>query len=281
MEKVWLITGAGKGFGLAITKAALEAGDKVIATVRSKKDELAAIFNHDPRLFIINMDVTEESQVKSAVESGIDKFGRIDILVNNAGFGLISGVEEASDLEARRQFDTNVFGVLNMVRAVLPFMRKKRSGHVINISALFAFGTIPGWGIYSATKFAVEGITEGMALELAPLGIHVTVVEPGMFTTNFLDGGSFVQSKNIIEDYKDTSGQIRLLTSQFNGTQPGDPQKLALALMELINSKNPPVHLPLGKDCVAFYHKNKEVREKEMEDWKELTNSTDHTVKNN
>ena len=278
MGKVWLITGAGKGFGLEITKAALQAGDKVIATVRNKGAELAATFNTQD-LYVVNMDVTDEVQVKSAVESGISHFGRIDIVVNNAGFGLVSGVEEATDEEARKQFDTNVFGVLNVTRAVLPHMRQNRSGHVINISALFAFGTIPGWGIYSATKFAVEGISEGLALELAPLGIHVTVVEPGMFTTNFLDGGSFVPSKNIIDDYKETSGLIRSLTGTFNGTQPGDPWKLGLALIKLINSPNPPVHLPLGKDCVEFYNKNKVLREKEMEDWKDLIYSTDHADK--
>ena len=276
MEKVWLITGAGKGLGLEITKAALDAGDKVVATVRDKEAELIGVLNNTPSVFIIGMDVTDENQVKKAIESGIAHFGRIDILVNNAGFGLVSGVEEATNEEARKQFDTNVFGVLNVIRAVVPFMRKQRSGHVINISALFAFGTIPGWGIYSATKFAVEGLSEGLALELAPLGIHVTVVEPGMFSTNFLDGGSFVQSKNEIEDYKDTSGQIRALTSQFNGTQPGDPKKLGQALIKLINAKNPPIHLPLGKDCIDFYNKSKELREREMAEWKEVTYSTDH-----
>lgn len=279
MKKTWLITGAGKGFGLEITRVALRAGDNVIATVRNGGAELAAEFINNEQLFTVTMDVTDEAQVYSAINKGIYHFGSIDIVVNNAGFGLVSSVEEASDEEARKQFDTNVFGVLNVTRNVLPFMRAKRSGHIINISALFAFGTIPGWGIYSATKYAVEGLSEGLALELSPLGIHVTVVEPGMFTTNFLDGGSFVQSRNIIDDYKETSGQIRSLTSQFNGTQPGDPKKLALAIQQLINLEKPPVHLPLGRDCIEFYNKNKQVREKEMEDWKEIIYSTDHAVK--
>lgn len=276
MEKVWLVTGAGKGFGLEITKAAINAGNKVIATVRNNGAELAAAFNNTPDLLVVNMDVTDEGQVNEAVQKGMAYFGRIDILVNNAGFGLVSSVEEATDEEARKQFDTNVFGVLNVIRAVLPFMRKQGFGHVINISALFVFGTIPGWGIYSASKHAIEGISEGLALELAPLGIYVTVVEPGMFTTNFLDGGSFIQSENEIGDYKNTAGQIRSLTSQFNGTQPGDPQKFGQALIKLINAKSPPVHLPLGKDCIEFYNKNKELRETEMEKWMELTLSTDH-----
>lgn len=279
-QKVWFITGAGKGFGLEVVKAALQAGDKVVASVRSKAGELAATFDNNPDLHIVLMDITDESQVKAAVDEAVSHFETIDVLVNNAGYGLVSGVEEASDAEARKQFDTNVFGMLNVIRAVLPYMRIQRSGHVINISALFAFGTIPGWGIYSASKFAIEGISEGLALEAGPLGIHVTVIEPGMFTTNFLDGGSFVQSKTAIEDYKDTAGKIRGLTAQFNGSQPGDPKKLGQALIRLVNSDSPPVHLPLGKDCIAFYTKNKEQREKEMDDWKEVTYSTDHLVEN-
>lgn len=279
-QKIWFITGAGKGFGLEITRAVLRAGDKVVASVRSKAADLAAAFNNNSDLHIVLMDITDENQVRSAVAEAISHFGTIDVLVNNAGYGLVSAVEEATDAEARKQFDTNVFGLLNVIRAVLPHMRQQRSGHVINLSALFAFGTIPGWGIYSASKFAIEGISEGLAQEAGPLGIYVTVVEPGMFTTNFLDGGSFVQSKTVIEDYKETSGKIRSLTAQFNGSQPGDPKKFGQALIRLVNSDSPPVHLPLGKDCVAFYTKNKEQREKEMDDWKEVTYSTDHSIDN-
>lgn len=277
-QKTWFITGASKGFGFEIAKAALQLGHKVVATVRNNPQQLTEILGNPQELLVTTMDVTYEEQVKKAVSEALQHFGNIDILVNNAGFGLISAIEEATDAEARKQFDTNVFGLLNVTRAIMPHMRAQRSGHVINISALFAFGTIPGWGIYSATKAAVEGITEALALEGKPLGINVTVVEPGMFTTNFLDGSSFMVSKNVIDDYKDTSGQIRSLTASFNGTQPGDPKKLAEALLVLINAENPPVHLPLGKDCIAFYEKNKETRENEMKTWKELTESTDHTV---
>ncbi|AYL94335.1 oxidoreductase [Mucilaginibacter celer] len=275
MEKVWFITGAGKGFGLEIAKAALSVGDKVIATLRKTGSELESVLKDHKNLLILRMDVTNELQVKLAVDEGINHFGKIDIVVNNAGFGLISSVEEASDKEARGQFDTNVFGILNVSRAVLPYLRKQRSGHVINISAYFAFGTIPGWGIYSATKFAVEGLSEAMAMELNPLGIQVTVVEPGMFRTNFLDESSFVQADLIIEDYDQTSGKIKALTSQFNGAQPGDPSKLGQALLKLVNLENPPVHLPLGKDCLDFYEKNKSLRENEMVKWKEMILSTD------
>src|SRR5258708_2825854 len=199
-QKVWLGTGASKGFGFEIVKSALANGDKVVATVRTKPEQLVAAFHNNPDLLVVLLDVTNEGQAKLASQQAIDHFGRIDVLVNNAGYGLLSGVEEASDAEVRKQYDTNVFGLLNVTRAVLPFFRRQRAGHVINVSSLFGFGSIAGWGLYGSTKFAVEGITEALALELAPLGIHVTAVEPGLFSTNFLDESSYFASKNSIAE---------------------------------------------------------------------------------
>jgi NAD(P)-dependent dehydrogenase (short-subunit alcohol dehydrogenase family) len=275
-QKVWFITGASKGFGLEIAKSALEAGDKVVATVRSKPELLAATLNNNPDLLITIMDVSNETEVKAAAAQAIEKFGQIDVLVNNAGYGLLSGVEEATDAEVRKQYDTNVFGLLNVTRAILPQMRKQRSGHVINVSSVFGFGSMGGWGLYGSTKFAVEGITEALALEVAPLGIKVTAVEPGLFSTDFLDTNSLFQSANAIDDYKDTVGAMRSGIVGLHGNQPGDPAKLGQAFIKLVNAENPPVHLPLGTDTVAFYRAKTEKLEQEIKDWEAVTNSTNH-----
>jgi NAD(P)-dependent dehydrogenase (short-subunit alcohol dehydrogenase family) len=274
-QKTWFITGASKGFGFEIAAGVLAAGDKVVATVRSQPEQLVSALNNHPDLLVVVMDVSDESAVQAAVSQALGRWGRIDVLVNNAGYGLLSGVEEASDAEVRKQYDTNVFGLLNVTRAVLPAMRKQRSGHVINISSLFGFGSIPGWGVYGSTKFAVEGITEALAIEVKPLGIWATAVEPGLFRTNFLDAKSFFASSNVIDAYKDTVGPMRSGAGQLDGKQPGDPKKLAGALLKLVNSDHPPVHLPLGKDALALYRDKTDRLEKEMAEWKDVIASTD------
>ena len=274
-QKVWLVTGASKGLGFDIVKAALEAGHQVAATVRSGTEALAAAFQNNPCLFAAVMDVTSEAQVNAAVAEVIKRFGRIDVLVNNAGYGLLSGVEEASDAEVRRQYDTNVFGLLNVIRAVLPQMRQQLSGHVINLSSMYGLGSQFGWGIYGSTKFAVEGLTEALAAEIAPLGLFATAVEPGLFRTDFLGGTSFAASANAISDYADTVGKMRARAGQLHGSQPGDPAKLAQALLRLAASALPPVHLPLGRDSVAQYRRKTDTLEKEIADWQDVTISTD------
>jgi NAD(P)-dependent dehydrogenase (short-subunit alcohol dehydrogenase family) len=276
-QKVWFITGASKGFGFEITKAALENGDRVVASVRNNPQDLYRAFDNNENLLSIVLDVTDEHQAKEAVGQAIGKFGRIDVLVNNAGYSLVAAVEEASDEEVRRQFDTNVFGVLNVLRAALPFMREQRSGHIINISALYGFAVpVPGFGLYGATKFAVEAITEGLAIELLPLGLRATVVEPGMFTTSLLDSHSMIEAKNGIEDYKETVGAVRGVIPGLNGKQPGDPVKFGSAIVTLANSDNPPVHLPLGNDSVVVYKTKAAQMDAELEKWKDLTASTNH-----
>jgi NAD(P)-dependent dehydrogenase (short-subunit alcohol dehydrogenase family) len=276
-NKVWFVTGASKGLGLEIVRAALAAGAKVVGAVRDHVGDLYQTLDHNENLLVIQLDVRSEDQAQKAVSITMEKFGRIDVLVNNAGYSLLSAVEEASDEEARKQFDTNVFGVLNVLRAVLPVLRKQRSGHIINISALYGFAvSLPGYGIYGATKFAVEGITEGLSIELAPLGIKATVVEPGMFTTSLLDKSSMQESKSIIKDYAGTVGQIRNAVASFNGTQPGDPAKFGKAVVALANSDNPPGHLPIGKDAAEVYRVKAALMTSELEQWKEVTESTDH-----
>lgn len=276
MSKVWFITGASRGFGLEIAKAALVAGDKVVATVRGNAGALQEKLNNSDNLQVALLDVTNESQAQSAVRQAVDKFGRIDVLVNNAGYGLLSAVEEASSEEVKNNYNTNVFGTLNVIRAALPFMRKQRSGHIINISSVGGLRGSEGWGLYASTKFAIEGITETLAIELAPLGIYATAVEPGYFRTDFLDATSLTRTGNMIEDYADTVGKMRSVATQVNKKQPGDPQKLAQALLMLANADHPPVHLPLGKDTLQNYREKTASFEQEIEAWHDVIVGTDH-----
>jgi len=275
-QKIWFITGASRGFGFEIAKAVLAEGDKVVATVRSKPEQLAASLGNNPNLHVVLLDVTDEQQAKEAVKNAAEKFGRIDVLVNNAGYGLLSAVEEASDREVRANYEANVFGLLNVTRAVLPYMRKQRSGHVINLSSVGGLKGYVGWGLYGSTKFAVEGITESLAIELAPLGIKATTVEPGFFRTDFLDATSLTRTDNIIEDYDATVGAMRRFATDVNKKQPGDSRKLAQAFIRLANSKNPPVHLLLGKDTLAAYREKQAVMEKDIAEWEAVTTGTDH-----
>ncbi|MHA4812543.1 oxidoreductase [Flavitalea flava] len=276
-QKVWFITGASRGFGLDITKSALESGDKVVATVRSRPERLTATLGGNADLLVVVLDVTNKNQVKEGVQKAIEKFGRVDVLVNNAGYGLLAATEEASDEEIRKQYETNVFGLLNVTREILPFMRENKTGHVINVSSLFGYGaSVPGFGLYGSTKYAVEGITEGLAVELAPFGIKVTAVAPGLFSTDFLAGDSYVPSKNVLEAYKASVGQMRTAAGQLHGNQPGDPAKLANVIIKLAASENPPLHLPIGKDSVNAFRKNSAKIEKEVAEWETISGSTDH-----
>lgn len=273
-KRVWMITGASRGFGAKITAAVLAHGDAVVATARNPQT-VTEHFKSSPALLAVKLDVTDEAQAAAAVQEAIKKFGRIDVLINNAGYGLLGAIEESSAEEVRRIFDTNVFGLLNVTRAVLPQMRKQRSGHIINISSLVGYQALIGFGLYSSTKFAVEGLSETLHTELAPLGIHVTVVEPGGFRTNFLESTSLVETKKRIDDYSETIGKLRASVKDWNDQMPGDPEKLAQALIALVQTKNPPLRLPLGSDTIkAIEDKNAFVRQ-ELEDWRELAASTD------
>src|SRR5215467_12996621 len=237
--KTWFITGASRGFGALIMEAAL-ATDAVVATARDP----SPIADH-PRLLKLPLDVTNEEQARDAVARGIERFGRIDVLVNNAGYGLLGAVEEASAIEVERVFATNVFGLLNVTRAVLPYMRRQRSGRVLNMSSVGGYASYPGWGVYCATKFAVEGISEALSIELAPLNIHATVVEPGFFRTDFLSGTSLSSTAVRIDDYAATVGKMRTFVAAANHQQPGDPQRLAQAIVRLAAARKPPTRLAL------------------------------------
>ncbi|WP_293390803.1 oxidoreductase [Nevskia sp.] len=273
--RVWFITGASRGFGALIAEQALAAGDAVVATARNPATVTARLGEH-PRLLPVALDVTRDDQAHAAVAQALKQFGRIDVLVNNAGYGLLGAVEESSAEEVQKVFSTNVFGLLAVTRAVLPQMREQRSGHVINLSSIGGYSAaFSGWGVYCATKFAVEGISESLAIELAPLGIKVTVVEPGFFRTDFLDDSSLVKVAQNIGDYHETAGAMRDFAAEHNHQQPGDPAKLAVAMLQLVNAKNPPVRLALGSDTVARIESKNASVAKELNQWRALALSTD------
>jgi NAD(P)-dependent dehydrogenase (short-subunit alcohol dehydrogenase family) len=276
-KRVWMITGASRGMGAEITAAALAQGDAVVATAR-KSSAITDILGSQPGLLAVNLDVTSESAALQAVKLAIEHFGRVDVLVNNAGYGLAGAVEESSAEEVRSIFDTNVMGLLNVTRAVLPRMRSQRSGHVINMSSLGGYQVGAGFGVYGSTKFAVEGLSEALHAELTPLGIHVTVVEPGYFRTDFLDSSSAMEARNVIADYAETAGKVRVSARAYSHRQPGDPKRLAQALLTLVSAENPPLRLQLGTDALTRIREKHAFVEQELQTWAALSRSTDFPV---
>ncbi|MDT7560855.1 MAG: hypothetical protein QOI68_5325 [Pseudonocardiales bacterium] len=273
---VWFITGSSRGLGLEIARAALENGHQVVATARDKAAVTRALGSSE-RLLAVSLDVTDAGRAATAVEEATAAFGRIDVLVNNSGFGLLGAVEEISDAEAREVFDVNVFGLLGVTRAVLPGMRARRSGRIINIGSIGGFVTIPSSGIYGATKFAVEGITEALSAELAGTGVTATVVEPGAFRTDFLAPSSIRFVDPSIDDYADTAHAMRGRLQAANGQQPGDPRKAAAAILEVAGTPNPPLRIQLGADSVARVEAKLELVAEELAEWRELSESTAFT----
>lgn len=226
-------------------------------------------------LYPVALDVTDEVQTRAAASTAIQRFGRIDVLVNNAGFGLLGAVEEATAEEVERVYRTNVFGLLAVTRAVLPHMRRQRSGHILNMSSAGGYAASAGWGVYGSTKFAVEGLTEALALELKPLGIKATVVEPGFFRTDFLDARSLAVSETTISDYSETAGAMRRFAASANHAQPGDPAKLARALLQIVDADDPPMRMPFGGDAVRRIEAKNAFVARELTKWRELSLSTD------
>jgi NAD(P)-dependent dehydrogenase (short-subunit alcohol dehydrogenase family) len=272
--KTWFITGASRGFGLRVAKLALQRGDNVVATARRSAAVTKAL-GENLRLLAVPLDVTDESQAQKAVEAAVARFGRIDILLNNAGFGLLGAVEEASAQDVERLYRTNVFGLLAVTRAVLPQMRAQKSGRILNISSIGGYRGAAGFGVYCSTKFAVEGLSEALHTELEPLGIKVTVVEPGYFRTDFLDATSLSVSMNRISDYNNTSGHVRQVAVDLNHEQPGDPEKLAEVLVGFVNAPNPPVRLPLGSDTVRMIEAKHTADAAILAEWRSVSVSTD------
>ena len=250
MSKTWFITGSNRGLGLEMVRAALDAGDSVVGTARNV-DSLTASFGSNARFLALSMDVTDAAQIADCVDAATARFGRIDVLVNNAGYGQFGWFETLSDAEIRAQFETNVFGAMKVTQAVLPVMRANKQGHVFTISSEAGIVGSPGMTAYCASKFAVEGWMLALAMEINPLGLKTTLIEPGPFKTDFLDDSSLMASAMAIEDYAAEMSARRDLLASGNHAQAGDPAKLAQALVELAAMTNPPMHFAAGASAVA------------------------------
>jgi NAD(P)-dependent dehydrogenase (short-subunit alcohol dehydrogenase family) len=270
----WLITGCSTGLGRALAEAVITAGANAVVTARDIANVAGLADAAPERVLAAALDVTEPEQVTAAVRQAEERFGGVDVLVNNAGYGYRAAVEEGDDAEVRTLFDTHFFGTVAMIKAVLPGMRARRSGAIVNISSIGATLTPVGSGYYAAAKAAIEGVSGSLRGELAPLGISVTIVEPGAFRTDFA-GRSLVQSATIIDDYADTAGKRRKENDTMHGNQAGDPAKAATAIITAVNSPEPPAFLLLGPDALALYRYSAQARTAEIEKWEKLTSGTD------
>ncbi|NVM64159.1 NAD(P)-dependent dehydrogenase (short-subunit alcohol dehydrogenase family) [Mucilaginibacter sp. SG538B] len=274
-NKVWFVTGASKGLGLALVKKLLNEGYKVAATSRNLSDLTKAVDSQNEQFLPLAVNLTSEDSVQEAVELTVKTFGKIDVIVNNAGYGLLGGIEELTDREARDNFEVNVFGSLNVIRKALPYLRAQKSGHILNVSSIGGFtGAFAGGGIYCATKFAVNGFSETLSAEVAPFGIKVTIVQPGYFRTNFLSAGSLAVPQNQIADYQNVRDTVNFHQNDMDKQQAGDPEKAAEAMISITNEANPPLNLFLGEDAYGLVEKKLAFVQNELATWKELTLST-------
>jgi NAD(P)-dependent dehydrogenase (short-subunit alcohol dehydrogenase family) len=274
-SKVWFITGASKGLGLTLVKKLLVQGYKVVATSRSEEALIQAIGNTSLNFLPLEMDLVNEKSVKNAIEVAINHFKTIDVVVNNAGYGQIGTLEELTDEESRKNYDVNVFGLLNVVRNTMPYLRANKSGHIFNIASVGGYyGGFAGWGIYCSSKFAVAGLTEALASEVKSFGVKVTVVYPGYFRTNFLSEESIITPENPIDEYKEARQSQILHQNQINGNQPNDPEKGADALIQMAKEENPSLHLFLGADALEMVEQKISIIEDDVEKWKSFSRST-------
>ncbi|GAB2592343.1 oxidoreductase [Spirosoma areae] len=250
VPKIWLITGISSGLGKALADEVIANGDFVIGTFRNDRQVDTFNESHQGKGYAILLDITKASEIKTTFETVNERFGKLDVLVNNAGVGFAGAIEETSIDEARAVFDVNFFSALEITKAFLPLFRQQKKGHIVQISSHGGLKAFPGFGIYNASKFALEGFSEALAAEVAPLGIHVTLVEPGPFRTNFA-GHSFREASLQLTDYESTAGAFRERMRQVNGQQEGDPKKAAKAIIDLVGSAYPPLRMPLGKIALA------------------------------
>lgn len=267
--KNWFITGVSRGLGKSLALELLAQGHRVVGTTRSGTTD----FSH-PNLHVIKLDVTHAQQAKLVLEETVNVLGKIDVVVNNAGFGLIGAVEEVSMDEARHLFETNFFGALHVIQAALPFLRAQKEGKIVNVSSIAGFTGSPGSGLYNASKFALEGLSEALSLELKLLGIQVIIVEPGAFRTEFLTDRSLMQAKNKMAAYDASAGQTRLSIPQRNGQQSGDPDRAAKAIIQVVSMENPPLRLALGSDCVDRMRTKLVSVEKELSQFESISRNT-------
>lgn len=275
MGKVWYVTGCSTGFGRELCRQLLERGDRVVATARDKASVQPLEQSHPNHAMACAVDVTRPEQIEASVQAGLDRFGAIDVLVNNAGYGVIGAVEEVSDAELRSMFDVNVFGVVNVLKAVLPSMRARRSGRILNISSTAGHIAFPGSATYSSTKHALEGLSDGLAQELAPLGIRVTLVEPGPFRTDFA-GRSIVIAEQVIHDYDETAGKRRTGIKEFDGNQQGDPVRGVRAMIEVADADDPPLRLALGGPAYTMIREQLGRIAADLDRWESVGKPTDY-----
>jgi NAD(P)-dependent dehydrogenase (short-subunit alcohol dehydrogenase family) len=274
-NQVWVVTGGSKGLGLALVRALLEGGYRVAATSRSLSGVTSTLGSASERFLPVAMDPADESSVRRALAAVNEHFGGFDVLVNNAGYGQLGAVEEVSDSEARGNFEANVFGVLNVLRAGLPTLRARGSGHVFNIASIGGYvGGFSGFGVYCATKFAVAGLTEALHQDLLPLGIKVTLVYPGYFRTNFLKEGSLRLPASPIAAYAAARSSEQRHAQEIDGNQPGDPDKAARALIRTYEATNPPLHLFLGADAVGMATAKLDEVRRAIDEHRDLSTST-------
>jgi NAD(P)-dependent dehydrogenase (short-subunit alcohol dehydrogenase family) len=270
---VWLITGCSKGLGRALARQALESGYRVVVSARDVSAVEDIVKEHPGVALAVQLDVTKPDEAKAAVRAAERQFGAVDVLVNNAGYGYLGAIEEGEDADVRAMFETNVYGTWNMIKAVLPGMRERGRGHVVNISSVGGLTTFPGVGFYHMAKFAVEGLSETLAKELAPFGLGVTVVEPGAFRTDFR-GGSMKQSNVRLAAYADTVGKARDGVTAAHGKQQGDPVLGGKAIIAALEADKPPLHLVLGGDALDLIRSKLDDLGRELDTWEELTRST-------
>ena len=273
-KKVWFITGASKGFGLSLVKQLLEAGERVAATSRNLQELTTAVGCHSQRFLPLQVNLVQESSVSLALQHTFETFGKIDVVINNAGYGIGGAIEELTDAETRQAFDVNVFATLNVIRFVMPYMRKQRSGHIINIASIAGIAPGVGWAVYGAAKYAVIGLSEVLHADVKSLGIKVTVVAPGAFRTNFLAPDSLALTSNPIEDYE----EVRFSHHKYlkmDGEQAGDPYKAASSIISIVSEENPPLYLLLGGDAYNRALTKLDALYEEINQWKEVTCATD------
>lgn len=272
--KVWFITGASTGFGRLLAEYLVTLGANVVATAR-RLESVADIEKSAPaQVLALSLDVTKPGDVEAAVKDALARFEHIDVLVNNAGYGVTGAFEEVNEAEFMPMFETNVFGLIRMTKALLPYFRERRSGHIVNLSSVGGLVGLPGWAFYNATKFAVEGMSEALAAEMKPLGVSVTIVEPGPFRTDFL-GRSGVKADVQISAYAETAGKTREYFDSQAGKQPGDPQKAIEAIVAAVEAPEPPLHLVLGKLALTRYQAKAAAFSAEIAKWESTTLGAD------
>jgi NAD(P)-dependent dehydrogenase (short-subunit alcohol dehydrogenase family) len=273
MSKVWLITGSSRGLGHALAEAVLARGDSLVATARNPAQLTDLTERHGDRVRTVALDVTDEAAAERAVRAAIDSFGRLDVLVNNAGYGNVNAIEDTSVAEFREQIETNLFGTIIMTKAAIPWMREQRSGHIIQFSSVGGRVGALGRAPYSAAKWGVEGFSESLAKEVGPLGIKVTIVEPGGFRTDFAGTSSMIRHGR--PEYDATVGATARFQHDYNGKQPGDPAKAAAAVCHIAGLDEPPLRLLLGSDAVRLVEQTDRARMEADRKWRDLSVSTD------